>query len=33
VANLLAQMFTENFQQYEDGCSKEVLASSPKVLL
>ena len=32
VANLLAQMFTENFQQYEDGCSEEVLASSPKVL-
>lgn len=32
VANLLAQMFRENFQQYEDGCSKEVLASSPKVL-
>ena len=33
VANLLAQMFTENFQQYEEGCSKEVLDSSPKVLV
>ena len=33
VANLLAQMFRENFQQYEEGCSEEVLASSPKVLL
>ena len=33
VANLLAQMFTENFQQYEEGCSEEVLASAPKVLL
>ena len=30
VANLLAQMFIENFQQYEDGCSEEVLAAGPK---
>ena len=32
VANLLAQMFIENFEQYEEGCSEEVLAASPKVL-
>ena len=32
VANLLAQMFIENFEQFADGCSEEVLASSPKVL-
>ena len=30
VANLLAQMFIENFQQYEDGCSEEVVAAGPK---
>ena len=30
VANLLAQMFIENFQQYEDGCSEEVIAAGPK---
>ena len=29
VANLLAQMFIENFQQYADGCSEEVLAAGP----
>jgi len=32
VANLLAQMFIENFEQFADGCSEEVLASSPRVL-
>lgn len=32
VANLLAQMFIENFEQYEEGCSEEVLASAPRVL-
>ena len=30
VANLLAQMFIENFQQYADGCSEEVIAAGPK---
>ena len=29
VANLLAQMFIENFQQYADGCSEDVLAAGP----
>ena len=29
VANLLAQMFIENFQQYADGCSEEVIAAGP----
>jgi hypothetical protein len=29
---LLAQMFIENFEQYEEGCSEEVLASAPRVL-
>ena len=32
VANLLAQMFIENFEQFADGCSEEVLSSSPRVL-
>ena len=32
VANLLAQMFIENFEQYSEGCSDEVLSASPKVL-
>jgi len=32
VANLLAQMFLENFQQYEEGCSNEVLDAAPKVI-
>jgi len=32
VADLLAQMFEDNFDQFRDGCTKEVLASSPKVL-
>ena len=32
VANLLAQMFIENFEQYSEGCSEEVLSASPKVL-
>ena len=32
VANLLAQMFIENFEQYSEGCSAEVLSASPKVL-
>jgi phosphoenolpyruvate carboxykinase (ATP) len=32
VADLLAQMFVDNFEQFRDGCSEEVLASSPKVL-
>ena len=29
VANLLAQMFIENFQQYADGCSEDVMAAGP----
>lgn len=29
VANLLAQMFIENFQQYTDGCSEDVIAAGP----
>ena len=29
VANLLAQMFIENFQQYADGCSEDVIAAGP----
>ena len=33
VANLLAQMFIENFQQYADGCSEEVVAAGPKPLV
>ena len=32
VADLLAQMFVDNFDQFRDGCSEKVLASSPKVL-
>ena len=32
VANLLAQMFIENFEQYSEGCSPDVLSASPKVL-
>tara|TARA_Y100001970_G_scaffold59553_1_gene75767 strand:- start:15401 stop:17017 length:1617 start_codon:yes stop_codon:yes gene_type:complete len=32
VANLLAQMFIENFEQYEEGCSDAVLAAAPKVI-
>jgi len=30
VANLLAQMFIENFQQYADGCTEEVIDAGPK---
>ena len=30
VANLLAQMFIENFHQYADGCSEEVISAGPK---
>ena len=30
VANLLAQMFIENFEQYSEGCSEEVIAAGPK---
>ena len=33
VANLLAQMFIENFHQYADGCSEEVIAAGPKPVL
>ena len=33
VANLLAQMFIENFQQYADGCSEEVVAAGPTPLV
>ena len=33
VANLLAQMFIENFQQYADGCSEEVIAAGPTPLV
>ena len=29
VANLLAQMFIENFQQYADRCSEDVIAAGP----
>ena len=29
VANLLAQMFIENFEQYSKGCSEEVLRAGP----
>ena len=29
VANLLAQMFIENFEQYSEGCSEEVIAAGP----
>ena len=32
VADLLARMFIENFEQYKDGCSDEVLSSSPIVI-
>ena len=32
VADLLARMFIENFEQYKDGCSDEVMSSSPIVL-
>jgi len=32
VADLLAQMFIENFDQYKDGCSEAVMSSSPIVL-
>ena len=32
VANLLAQMFFENFEQYASGCSDEVLGAGPKLL-
>ena len=32
VANLLVQMFIENFEQYESGCSAEVLAAAPQVI-
>ena len=32
VADLLARMFIENFEQYKDGCSDEVMTSSPIVL-
>jgi len=29
VANLLAQMFIENFEQYAEGCSEEVISAGP----
>jgi len=32
VADLLAQMFIDNFEQYAEDCSEEVLASAPRVL-
>ena len=32
VAKLLAQMFIENFEQYSDVCSQEVLNAAPKKL-
>ena len=32
VADLLARMFIENFEQYKEGCSDEVMSSSPIVL-
>jgi phosphoenolpyruvate carboxykinase (ATP) len=31
-ANVLAQMFIENFEQYSDACSQEVMDASPKQL-
>ena len=33
VANLLAQMFIENFEQYSSGCSEEVRNSGPNQIL
>ncbi len=33
VANLLAQMFIENFQQYANGCSDGVIAAGPTPLV
>ena len=30
VANLLAQMFIENFEQYAEGCSDAVISAGPK---
>jgi phosphoenolpyruvate carboxykinase (ATP) len=30
VANLLAQMFIENFEQYTEGCSAEVISAGPR---
>ena len=30
VANLLAQMFIENFEQYSEGCTEEVIRSGPR---
>ena len=33
VANLLAQMFIENFEQYSSGCSDQVRNAGPKQLL
>ena len=30
VANLLAQMFIENFEQYAEGCTEEVTSAGPK---
>jgi phosphoenolpyruvate carboxykinase (ATP) len=32
VADLLAQMFIDNFEQYAEDCSEEVLAAAPRVL-
>tara|TARA_B100001175_G_scaffold264321_2_gene234276 strand:+ start:17200 stop:18816 length:1617 start_codon:yes stop_codon:yes gene_type:complete len=32
VADLLARMFIENFEQYKEGCSDEVMSSTPIVL-
>ena len=32
VADLLARMFIENFEQYKEGVSEEVMSSSPVVL-
>ncbi len=33
VADLLAQMFIENFEQYASGCSDEVLKAGPRPLV
>ena len=30
VANLLAQMFIENFEQYTEGCTEAVIRSGPR---
>ena len=31
VANVLVQMFNENFESFADGCSDEVKAAAPRI--